>query len=474
MNNSIDSTVRRAGILLTGLLMSLVPACGTADLSAGDVQTSGREAVGYLADYLKIDTTNPPGNEALGAQYLASVFSKNGIEAKVFEATSGRSCVYARLAGNGKKRPIVLLNHIDVVPANASDWEHHPFKGEVHNGEIWGRGAIDMKGMGIAELEAMLMIKRSSCKLNRDLIFLATPDEEVGGSFGANWFTANHPELIKDAEFLLNEGFFIETDENGKARYWGVDIGEKNVLWLKLTAHGSAGHASMPISDSATNRLVRALDKVISRPPQVLVLPAVEEYYKDISTSEIDWRKQAYADIAKAVQDPALLSKLMQDRLKSSMLVNTVSLTVLQAGYKTNVIPAEASAQLDCRLLPGVDNEKFTAAIKSAMDDSSIDVAPLEWQHTGSSPYDTELFSAIKAVAAREAPGTPVVPMFVPWFTDSHWFRDLGIVCYGFAPFKIDLQHLATMHGNNERIPITVFTDGVHCMYEILRQVAAD
>jgi acetylornithine deacetylase/succinyl-diaminopimelate desuccinylase-like protein len=333
---------RRISLLFTALCLPLVCASARA-ASDADIKAQP-EVVQLLADYLKIDTTNPPGNERLGAEYLAGVLRKNGLEAEIFDTSPNRSCVYARLKGTGKKKAIVLLNHIDVVPARAEDWKFPPFAGEIHNGELWGRGALDMKGMGIIELEAMLRLKRSGVKLDRDIIFLGTPDEEVGGDHGAKWFKENKPELVKDAEFLLNEGFHIDTDTNGKVLYWGVNVAEKSLIWLKVTAKGDAGHASMPIANSAPNRLVRALTRLVDSPPNPIVLPLVQQYFAQISVNETGKTKEAYADVKKALQNPELRDILLNDKMKRAMLLNTVSLTVLKAGYKTNVIPAEAYA----------------------------------------------------------------------------------------------------------------------------------
>lgn len=440
-------------------------------VASGKWAQADKEAVELLGSYLKINTTNPPGNEKLGADFLAQVLRDNGIEAQVFTAAENRACVYARLKGSGKKKPIVLLNHIDVVPAKAEDWKHPPFSGEIFDGEIWGRGTLDMKGMAIAELEAMLMLKRSGKTLSRDIIFLGTPDEEVGGKAGAEWFVQHHGELVKDAEFLLNEGFYIDTTNEGKPAYWGVDVAEKSILWLRLTAKGDAGHASMPMADSAPNRLVRALNRVVSEPAHPVILPSVREYFKNIAKSETGPLKAAYADIDAAVAKPEVLSQLLLDRLKSPMLRNTISLTVLQSGYKTNVIPAEATAELDCRLLPAVKKDDFIAEVKKIVADPSVDVAPIDWVHADASPYDTEMFKTITAIAAKEMPGVPVVPLVVPWFTDSHFFRELGITSYGFEPFVIDHEHLASVHGKDERVPVKTFTDGVHLLYTILEQM---
>lgn len=430
------------------------------------------EAVKLLKQYIQINTTNPPGNETKGAEFLAKILNDNGIEAKLFETAPGRSCVYARLKGNGKKRAVILLNHIDVVPAEAKDWKHAPFAGDEIDGEIWGRGALDMKSLGIAELEAMLQLKRSGKVLDRDVIFLGTPDEEIGGTYGASWFVKNQKDLVKDAEFLFNEGAFIDT-EDGKPKYWGVAVSEKSVLWLSLTAKGDPGHASMPMPDSSVNRLVRSVNRIIENPPKPSVLPPVREYFKRISPTVGEPLRSAYSNIDESVNKPTFYAEILKDKFKSPMLRNTISPTVLKAGYKTNVIPAEATAELDCRLLPGTNKDEFLANLRETMKDSTININVLDWVHTDASPYETDCFAAISKVAARELPGVPVVPMVMPWFTDSHWFRDLGIASYGCAPFKIDAAHLATMHGNDERIPTSVYRDGVKMLYQVLDELCS-
>lgn len=431
------------------------------------------EAARLLIDYLKIDTTNPPGNEKAGAEYLASVLRKNGIEAQILDTAPGRACVYARLKGSGKNKAIVLLNHIDVVPAEAKDWQHPPFGGEVHKGEIWGRGALDMKGMGIVELQAMLMLKRSGVKLDRDIIFLGTPDEEVGGEAGAKWFVEHHKELIKDAEFLINEGYHIDAKDDGTPKFWGVNVAEKSVLWLKLTAKGDAGHASMPIRNSAPNRLSKALEKVVANPPAPVVVPMVQQFFTDISAVEDEPLKGIYKNIQESVKNSESFAAIEKaDKMKASMLRNTVSLTVMKSGYKTNVIPAEAYAELDCRLLPGVLKDDFIAQIKKIVADPSIEISVLEWEKAEGSPQDTELFKAIKAVAAAESAKMPVVPVVVPWFTDSHWFREAGLVAYGFEPVEMDALHIATVHGKDERMPIATLGKGVERLHKILLQLA--
>lgn len=453
------------------VLIALAVALSAAISTASGAVSPADEAVGLLQEYIRVDTTNPPGNEKAGAIWLAAVLKKNGIDAEIFETAPGRACVYARLKGTGKKRPLVLLNHIDVVPAQASDWTQPPFGGVIADGEIWGRGTIDMKGMGIAELESLLMLKRSGKTLDRDVIFLGTPDEEVGGTYGAEWFVKNQPNKVKDAEFLINEGFFIDAGLDGKAKYWGVDVAEKSVLWLRLTAKGDAGHGSMPMPDSAPNRLVQALARVVDSPPKPEVPPAVKAYFENIASVEAEPLNSLYKTITTSVDDEASYKILLKDKLRSSMLRNTVSLTVLKAGYKTNVIPAEASAELDCRLLPEVDKDKFIAGIKKTISDNSIEISVVDWVHGAASPFNSELFDVIKQVAQKNDPGLAVVPVVVPWFTDSHWFRDFGTIAYGFEPFRIDPQHLASMHGKNERIPVESYKRGVMLLNEIVEKM---
>ena len=432
------------------------------------------EAVSMLKAYLQIDTSNPPGNETKGALYLARILNDNGLAARIIEVSPGRSCVYARLSGNGKKKAVVLLNHIDVVPARVEDWKHPPFCGQEFDGEIWGRGVIDMKGTGIAQLEALLMLKRSGKVLDRDVIFLATPDEEMSGKVGAGWFVKNHADLVKDAEFLFNEGAFIDTADDGKPLYCGVGVSEKSVLWLSLTTKGDAGHASMPLPDSAINRLARALNKIIVNPPEATVLPSVREYFTHISpTVDEPWR-QAFANIEESVKKPDIYQNILQDKFKSSMLRNTIAPTVLKAGYKTNVIPGEAYAELDCRLLPDVTEQNFLNKIKETINDGSVQIDVLQRMHADASPYETECFSAISKVISGIMPGVPVVPMIMPWFTDSHWFRDLGICSYGIFPFRIDQNHLATMHGKDERLPVANFKEGTRIMYKILDELCTE
>lgn len=463
----------RRSVLSLLLMCSFSLGCKAFAASPIDYTKAGDEAVKLLSDYIKVDTVVPPGNERKGAEFLAAVLKKEGIESQILDTAPGRACIYARLKGTGAKKAIVLLNHIDVVPVEAKDWKYPPLGGEIHDGEIWGRGALDMKGEGILQLMSMILLKRSGATLDRDVIFIGTPDEEMGAEFGAKWFKQNHPELVKDAEYLLNEGCAIDADSAGKVKFWGVDVAEKNVLWLEVTARGMAGHASMPMEDSSTNRLVRALTKLNANPPAPDVSDQVAYFYKQIAdTAETPQLKGYYQDVRKSVTDPNALKVLMKDKMKACMLSSTISLTLLKAGYKTNVIPAEAQAHLDCRLLPGVDHLQFIEQVKKSMDDPTIEVKVLEWEKADKSEL-SPLFDAIVEVAKEEEQPVPVVPVVVPWFTDSHWFRELGLKSYGFIPIAVDPEHLATMHGKDERVPVKEIHNGLRRLHKILERFCA-
>ena len=256
-------------------------------------------AVSWMQQYLRIDTTNPPGNEMRAVAFYKKILDQEGIETRIFQYTPGRGDLWARIprtggnnaasagqnaAETGQLRPIILLNHMDVVTSDASHWKVPPFSGEIKDGYLWGRGAQDMKDEGLAQLVVMVMLKREKVALDRDVIFLAVSDEEADGS-GTDWFIAHQRDLLENAEFLINEGG-ENLLEDGKVKYVGVDVGEKTTYWLHVVAHGRPGHGSRPNPDSAPNRLVRALDRIIAYRTPLRVLPVVDEFLRDMAPQE--------------------------------------------------------------------------------------------------------------------------------------------------------------------------------------------
>src|SRR5437867_1063410 len=291
----------------------------------------GREAADLLSQYVAINTTNPPGNELQAANWLKAVLAREGIETEVFEPRRGKANLYARLRGDGSARPLILLNHMDVVLTSPEYWKVDPFSGAQQDGYIWGRGALDMKGEAVTQLMTLFTLKRAAVPLKRDVIFLATADEEIGGGVGAGWFVENHPELVQDAEFLLNEGGIIRADRTGRIEYYGVGTTEKSPFWLDVTARGTAGHGSRPTPDNPVHRLVRALSHIAAYQTPLVVTPAVERYFRDLSTIETDQgRRAALADVRTALRDSAAVRFLTGDLPYNALLRHTLSITGLQ------------------------------------------------------------------------------------------------------------------------------------------------
>ena len=434
-----------------------------------DWKALGREAVQLLGEYLRIDTSNPPGNEDRATAFLSRILSEEGIESQVYESAPGRSNLYARLGGDGSKRAVVLLSHSDVVPADRRYWSVDPFGGVVRDGYIWGRGALDMKNLGIAQLVVFLALHRNRFPLKRDVIFLVTADEEAGGSAGARWITRNRPELVTDAEILINESGKGRL-ENGRAVY-SIDITEKTPCWVRLVARGEPGHGSRPKTHSAVNRLVRALNAILSYTPPIKVTDATERYFEGIAHLQKDGYRQRFANIRKAVQDRRFLANLQRNPHYAAMLRNTISITMLQGSDKINIIPQTATAELDCRLLPGEEPGRFVQELKQVIGDDGIEIETLLNFGNTSSPFESPLVEAVREVVARHHERTEVVPNILSGFTDSHYFRELGIHCYGFMPFLLIDEELRRIHGNDERISLENMERGPRMLYEVIEKL---
>jgi acetylornithine deacetylase/succinyl-diaminopimelate desuccinylase-like protein len=442
-------------------------------VSVIDWDKAGDETVRLLADYLRIDTTNPPGNEMRAVRFMAELLEREGIEHTIFESRPGRGNLYARLKGSAAKRPLILLNHTDVVPAEARFWTANPFGGEIRGGYLYGRGAIDMKSLGAVQLMAVLLLKRQRVALDRDVIFLATADEEAGGEEGAGWFVRNHPEVIRDAEFLLTEGSSNQT-AGDRITYYGIGVTEKTPCWLRLTATGNPGHGSVPQRDSAPSRLLRALARLEDYQTELKVVPAVSRYFRGMADLQTDHElKRAFRDIGAALQDSKLRELVISNAQNAALLRNTIQPTVVKIGSKTNVIAPIATAEIDCRLLPGERPEEFVATVRGVIADPTIQVETLLAFPATESPIDTELYRAITEARFVEDPSARVVPTVLTGFTDSHFFRDLGIVCYGISPFRIPAVDSGGVHGNDERISIDSLKDGTRLLYDVVEALCA-
>jgi acetylornithine deacetylase/succinyl-diaminopimelate desuccinylase-like protein len=443
-------------------------------IAAERMQQYSDLAVQWMQEYLRIDTTNPPGNETRTAIFLKKILDQEGIENQVFEYAPGRANLWARLPHSTPlpRRPIILLNHMDVVTSDASHWKVPPFSASIVNGAIYGRGAQDMKDEGLAQLVVMVMLKREKVPLSRDIIFLAVGDEEAGGT-GTDWMIANQRDLLGNAEFLINEGG-ENLLEDGKLKYVGVDVGEKAPFWLHVVARGRPGHGSRPIPDSAPNRLVRALNRVIAYRTPLQVLPVVDEFLKDMAPYEPPARAKRFRNIRQAILDKRFQEEIEHDESLNFMLRDTISLTRFGGSEQTNVIPPEAWASLDVRLLPGEDPKQFLEKIRKVIADPNVTVEPenKEFRVANASRTNTAMFAAFQRVSKQYFPGTPVLPRLDSGYTENQRYRPLGIDCYGFTPYTTTAEEGATEHGNDERIRVEEVRRGPRVLYDVVTAVA--
>ena len=431
-----------------------------------------------LSQYLHVDTTNPPGNEIAGARFLGKILDEAGITYETVESAPGRANLWARLpaADRATAKPgIVLLHHIDVVSASSGHWDMPPLSGAIHNGYVYGRGALDTKGLGIMQLQAFLALADSGAKLNRDVIYMATADEEAGGHFGAGWLIENHPELFEGVGFLLNEGGagMVLSDSQSVMM---VEATQKVPLWLRLTATGRSGHGSAPQRETAVTRLVRAAGRIVDTDFPVRIIEPVDVMFRAMAPYQPTAQgREDFADLATAAQRPGFLLELqLQQPSTHALLRNTCSMTRLSASDKVNVVPPEASLELDCRLLPDQSPQAFLEELMLIVNDPHITAEILVSFAPAVSSTDTELFRAIEAVTEKYYPGVPVVPSVAGGFTDSHFFRDLGIVSYGYAPILLTPTERSGIHGNNERISVQSLELGTASLTELLRNLAID
>ena len=429
------------------------------------------EATRYLQDVIRINTVNPPGNEVAAARYLEKVFEKESIPCEIFEPAPGRGSIVATLKGSGEKRPLLLLSHIDVVPAEKSQWEVDPFEATVKDGYLYGRGALDDKSMGIVEMMVLLILKRENVGLKRDILFVAAADEETGGTWGIEWLLENVPSL-KKAEYAFNEGSYIFCDETGAPARYELSNGQKVLFQLKLKARGTSGHAAMPTPDNPNVTLVRGLEAVTRWETPLHVLPMVKEYFSKIAPKQSPENRSYFEDVEKGLAHQAFVKELTSNPIYNAMVRDTISLTLLQAGTKVNVIPSESTAALDCRILPDTSKEHFLKEIKNRLG-KEIEIEVIsEGEPVPPSPLNTDLFKAIHTFATKNDPGCPVVPHLLSGATDGRFLRKKGIVTYDLCPFRLTAKELLRIHGHNERISLENLKFGMRFMTEVIRDVA--
>ncbi len=434
----------------------------------------GDETIDLCRRYLMIDTTNPPGNERDGARFLADVLTRDGIASETAESAPGRANLVARLRGDGSLPAIVLHHHIDVVYADRRYWTVDPFGGTIRDGFLYGRGALDMKSTGILQLAAVLAFKRARVRLKRDLVLLATADEEAGSRFGAQWVAAERRQWLAGAEYALSELGAIEHASGLTAPIGWISISEKTGLPLRLTARAEPGHGSMPWPDTAPHRLIKALARLLAAERPLRVLPEVQEYFACLArTLPLD-QARGYDDLAHSLDDPTFRARFLADRGHAAMVRTTFAVNMLRGSEKRNVIPPDAVADIDCRMLAGEDPDEIVAWVRDAVADPHVEVETVAApKQPNVSPPDTEMYKAVADALRRRAPNVIVAPRVLTGFTDNWVFRTVGLHGYGWSPFVVDDEEWRRIHGNDERVSLENLAAGVRTYAEILLAIAA-
>jgi acetylornithine deacetylase/succinyl-diaminopimelate desuccinylase-like protein len=434
------------------LVLAVLAVCFAVHAAEPNWPEIEQRALALLQAYVRIQTISPPSNTAETARLFASTLSAAGLEPQLYESgPDGKTNLLVRLPGRERsKKPLLLLNHFDVVPVDAKAWSIDPFGAILRDGFIWGRGTLDMKGIGVQQLMALVTMKQMGIVPPRDIVMLSTCDEEMGGIYGIQWMLKNHRVEI-DPEYVIDEGGVGSRDllAPGKLLF-GIAVGEKQMLWLKLRAKGTAGHGSQPIADNANLILLAAIQKAMAMAPSKKQNPTVDEMIR------------------------AAGGRFSENKFTNAIRGNTISLTTLAAGVgsplKANVIPSTSEATLDCRLLPGVNADEFISEIKARINDPRVTVEKIiEPVDAGVSSTETLLYAAIRKAILAAHPDAAVTPMLVPFGTDSVYLRKLGIPAYGLTPMILDTATAATMHSDEERIPIAEFFKGIRIFYDVLR-----
>ncbi len=449
-------------------------------MSARLLKEIEEEVTILLSDLIRINTTNPPGNETEAAKYLAENMGKEGFKCELFESAPGRGSMVTRLKGTGGKPNLLLLSHLDVVAATPKEWSVDPFGGIVKDGFVWGRGALDMKCMTAMEVMVMKLLRRNNVKLRGDVILAATADEEKGGEAGAGWLVKNHPEKVQ-AYYVINEGGGRAIPINGK-NVFTIQTAEKGILWFKVKAKGKPGHGSIPgAADNAILRMNQVVEKLGNHRAKMMLVPTVKQYLGEVSKENKVLQEGVALLFANPEMSDQILDMLAQtDQAMAeevrAMLRMTITPTIIHGGMKENIIPSECEAVFDCRILPSQTPEQAMNEIKDLLKD--VDLEKLEFEtiqanEPSESTAETPLYETMIHTLKEFEPNCSVAPILLTGGTDSRFFRKIGSICYGFQPMHADMPYgeiLKTIHGIDERISIQNLVFGTSILYNIVEQ----
>ncbi len=432
------------------------------------------ETISLFCKYLQIDTTNPPGNELKAAEYFGEILDREGIPYRLMEPEPGRTSIMATLSGNGEKKPIILMNHMDVVPAEVESWDYPPFQARQVDGYIYARGAQDMKSLGILEFMTLLLLKRQGVKLCRDVIFLGCADEEKGGAMGIGHVMKEVPELA-GAAFCLNEGGGIMDMGDGRLLY-RVGFTEKIPAWFRITAHGKPGHGSVPHHEHCNMALVEAIRRILQWQPAPEVTPVVRRYLKSVATFCDEPLRGILSDPDVSIKDPEKMKTLYQlSPSYTALLRDTMALNIIHSGSKINVIPSTGYCEFDTRILPGHSPGEFISRVEKILEDLPVKVelqdASRPVAENVIESEDSEFYQALQETAQEMTPGAVVTPYVMTGASDSQYLRCIGVPCYGFAPLILTGEERKRVHGHNERMSIGNMKFGVASLFRLMEKL---
>lgn len=441
-----------------------------------DWEQAFEETVEHLRALVRIDTTNPPGGERPAAEYIAEILRREGLDPIVLESAPERGNLVMRLRGDGSAGPLILLSHLDVVPAEPEKWRYPPFSATVADGYIWGRGTVDTKNLTATELMVLLLLHRQGIPLKRDVVLVACADEEEHGDYGLGWLVEHHADLI-EAEYAINEGGGYGFDLRGQT-YFTCQTAEKGVCWLRLKAKGEAGHGALPHAENAVVHLAEAVMKLGRTPLPVHLTPSTERFIKGLAQGQ----GKETSVLVRGLLDPAASSFILRQlpisptwaSMLHGMLHNTATPTILRAGEKVNVIPSTAEALVDGRILPGQHPEQFLREVSEVVG-PLIDIEVEQYARPLEGDPDSPLYETIEEVVGEFEPEAILLPLMVCGATDAKHLAPLGTTTYGFCPMREE-RHLSPIqlaHAHNERISLDNLRFGLEVLYQVVRRFCA-
>ncbi|UCF78406.1 MAG: M20/M25/M40 family metallo-hydrolase [Candidatus Eiseniibacteriota bacterium] len=415
---------------------------------------------------IRIDTSNPPGNEVAAARYVKGILEREGIPARVFESTPGRGSVVARLKGDGSRAPLLLLSHLDVVPVEVERWSVDPFSAVLKDGYVWGRGTLDIKNMGAMEILALILAKRKGLKLKRDIILAATADEEAGGTYGIRWLIDNHFEEIK-AEYAINEGGLGIVESGRKAIF--CQCAEKGICWIKMTIKGEGGHGSLPSPGNPVILAGQVISRIAEHTFPVAKIPITEKLLTGAEKLGLLPEGTKAADIFGSGKGYRSNGSRIGKRI-NAWLRHTATPTLVSGGTKVNVIPMEVQVSVDCRILPGTEPEEMLEVVKGLVGLPDVEYEILQRKPGSESSMDTELWGVLEDCLKEVEPKAAFLPYLSTGGTDSGFLREKGVVCYGFDPTLVSWEDWDTVHGIDEKISVGNMVNGTMMLFKVVQK----